>query len=531
MNPYHRHRILPVRHFFNALIIIIGISILHIVAQHDYLLFHILVELFSVVVAFALFSVTWNSRKMIDNTYLIIVGIAAFFIGLLDLFHTITYQGMGVIPGPIYYANQFWIATRFLESITLLIGFLFLSRKIKISFELLFIIYAIISGVIILSILQWKIFPICYVGGAGQTHFKIYSEYIIILILLLALYFLIRNHHFFHRSVYYLLMFSIISTIISEFTFTLYHSNVGLFNQVGHYFKLISFYLIYKANIETGFIKPTEIIYRNLKLSQEEVDHFNKQLQEQIATRDKLFSIIAHDLRSPFMAILGYAELLYKEGDSFERDQVKRISETIYSIGNSTVELLENLLHWSRLKSGTVKAYISKVDLNEIISEVYRLYHEISLKKEVDLKLDMKERVRYVYADSEMIRTVVRNLVANALKFTNNGGTITISTSTYSGQVLVTVADTGVGVKPEDMGKLFGGGDHWTTVGTANEKGSGLGLQLCREFVERNYGKIWAESEPGKGSRFMFTLQKTNPVKNNKEIAITEVNHKGSEVA
>ena len=510
MRPYTRNKTLPVRHFLNVLIIISGISILHIIARRDYLLFHTLVELFSIVVAFALFSVTWNSRKMLDNTYLIIVGIVAFFIGLLDLLHTITYKGMGIIPGTIYYANQFWIATRFLESITLLIGFLFLSKKIRISCELLFMVYAVITGLIILSILQWKIFPVCYLDGSGQTHFKIYSEYVIILILFLAFYFLVKNHHYFHRSVYFLLMFSIISTIISEFCFTLYASNYGLFNQLGHYFKLVSFYLIYKANIETGFIKPTEIIYRNLKLSQEKIDHFNKQLQDQIATRDKLFSIIAHDLRSPFTAILGYAELLYKEGDSYDKEQVKRFSETIYTIGNNTAELLENLLHWSRLKSGTVKAYISEINLHEIIREVYRLYREMALKKEVDLKLELNEGVRTIHADSEMIRTVVRNLVANALKFTDSGGVITINTSSLDGQVLVTVSDTGIGIKPEDISRLFGNADNWTTAGTANEKGSGLGLQLCKEFVEKNNGKIWVESEPGKGSRFMFTLPKTS---------------------
>ncbi len=511
MSPYSRNKTLPVRHFLNAVIISGGIIILHIIARHDYLLFHTLVELFSVIVAFSLFSITWNSRKMLDNQYLIIVGIAAFFIALLDLFHTITYKGMGIIPGTIYYANQFWIATRFLESITLLIGFLFLSKKIKISFELLFVIYTIISGLIILSILQWKIFPVCYIEGVGQTHFKIYSEYIIIFILFLALFFLVKNHHYFHKSVYYLLMFSIISTIISEFCFTLYFSNYGLFNQLGHYFKLGSFYLIYKANIETGFMKPNEIIYRNLKLSQEKVDHYNEQLQEQIETRDKLFSIIAHDLRSPFTAILGYAELLYKEGDSYDKEQVKRFSETIYNIGNSTVELLENLLHWSRLKSGTLKAYISGIDPDEIIREVYRLYHELALKKEVDLKLELDKDVQTVYADSEMIRTVVRNLVANALKFTDKGGVITISTSSYNEQTLVTVSDTGIGIKSGDISKLFVNGSNWTTAGTANEKGSGLGLQLCKEFVEKNNGKIWVESEPGKGSRFMFTIPRIDP--------------------
>ena len=177
--------------------------------------------------------------------------------------------------------------------------------------------------------------------------------------------------------------------------------------------------------------------------------------------------------------------------------------------------LLENLLHWSRIKSGILKAYISKANLDEIIREVYRLYHEMALKKEINLTLALDDGTKIIYADSEMIRTVIRNLVNNALKFTDKGGTIKISTSSYNGQeALVTVSDTGTGIKPEDRDKLFNN-NNWTTSGTANEKGSGLGLQLCREFVEKNNGRIWVESEQGKGSKFMFTLLKTNPLRSN----------------
>ena len=494
------------RSLLNLIMIAVLLVLLHRIARKDYLLFHTLVEFFSIIVAFALFSVTWNSKKMLDNSYLIIVGIAALFIGLLDLFHVLTYRGMHIIPGPSTYASEFWVATRFFESMVFLLGFFFLGKKIRISYELLFLVYSVITVIIIFSILYWKIFPVCYIEGVGQTTFKIWSEYVIILIFFIAMFFLIKNRYYFHKEVYHLLLLSIIFTVISEFYFSLYYSVFGFSNQLGHYFKLAAFYMIYKAIIETGFIKPNEIIYRNLVLSQEKIDQYNKRLQKQIVTRDKLFSLIAHDLRSPFTALLWYAELLYKEGDKYSTEKIREYSESIYKIGNNTVSLLENLLDWARLKAGALKAYLVNFNMSDVIQEMVRLYSEVARNKNISLSIDLSEGVSWVYADREMIKTILRNLISNAIKFTDKGGSVIIKTSNHNNLAMVTVSDTGSGIAAGDMDKIFKEDINWTTRGTDNEKGSGLGLQLCKEFVEKNNGKIWVESEEGKGTRFMFTI-------------------------
>jgi len=177
---------------------------------------------------------------------------------------------MNVISGNIFYANQFWVVTRFIEAATLLIGFWFLRSAKKINADLIFIGYFIISLIAALSILVWHIFPVCFIDGLGQTPFKIYAEYVIITILFIVGYLLYRNRKRFSPQVYRFLTYSLMFTVLSEFCFTLYASNYSAANEYGHYFKLISFFFIYKANVETSFLKPTSILFKNLKDNEEE---------------------------------------------------------------------------------------------------------------------------------------------------------------------------------------------------------------------------------------------------------------------
>lgn len=238
--------------------------------KHGYMLFHTLVELFSIVIAFAVFIVAWNSRKMQDNKYLHVVGISYLFIGALDLLHTLSYNGMNVIPLPGYPANQFWVATRGMEALIFLGGFLMIGRKRKINTELLFLLYFVVSLLIAASILVWQVFPVCFIPGKGQTLFKIVGEYVIILLLLTSLFMLYKRRANFDRKTYQLLVGSIIFAILSECCFATYTTNTGTLNEWGHYGKLISFFLIYKANVQMAFDKPMASIFRELKASETE---------------------------------------------------------------------------------------------------------------------------------------------------------------------------------------------------------------------------------------------------------------------
>ena len=266
--------------FVNYAVITVGLTGLYFTTFINYLVFHSLAEMFSIVIAFSIFVVAWNSKKYILNPYLLFIGIAYLFIAFLDLLHTFAYKGMPLFTDYDYYANQLWVGARYLESITLLLAFMFLRWNKVPKANIVFLVYAVVTSLLITSIFYWKTFPECFVEGSGLTPFKIISEYIICLVLMTALLFLLKSRERFEKKIYYLLFGSIICTIISELAFTFYISNYGFSNLVGHYFKILSFFLIYEAIIKTGIEKPFELIFLDL-------DRVNNGLKKEIEIRLK----------------------------------------------------------------------------------------------------------------------------------------------------------------------------------------------------------------------------------------------------
>ena len=248
-----------------SLLLLVG---LYLTSLYSYLLFHSLAEVFSIVVACGIFMVAWNSRRFLENNYLLFVGIAFLFVAGMDLLHTLGYTGMGVFQGyGTDLPTQLWIAARYLESISLLIAPLFLGRP----FDTKIVFLAYIGAVTLLlgSIFYWDIFPVCFVDGVGLTPFKRISEYLICLILMGAIASLNRKREEFDQRVFRLLIASILLTICSELAFTFYMDAYDFSNMIGHYLKIISFYLIYKAIIETGLVRPYDLLFRNLKQNEE----------------------------------------------------------------------------------------------------------------------------------------------------------------------------------------------------------------------------------------------------------------------
>lgn len=237
---------------------------LYLTTHVNYLLFHALSEVFSIVVAFSLAMIAINSRRYIESPYLLFIGIAYLFIGLLDLLHTLAYKGMPVFSDYDYYANQLWIGARYMESISLLAAFTYLYKERRVNVSATMAVFTLVTAVLTASIFYWKIFPECFIDGQGLTPFKKISEYVICGILLVNIRLLTVNKARFGAGVYRLLMGSLICTIISELAFTFYISNYGFSNLIGHYFKIFSFYLVYRAIIVTGIEEPYELIFREL---------------------------------------------------------------------------------------------------------------------------------------------------------------------------------------------------------------------------------------------------------------------------
>lgn len=241
------------------------------------------------------------------------------------------------------------------------------------------------------------------------------------------------------------------------------------------------------------------------KKALEQIKISEKQLKELNATKDKFFSIIAHDLRSPFNDIIGFSELLRENVNDIDNRESEKYIHIINSTAKKTLILLDNLLDWAKSQTGELSYKPEKIVLSEIILEIIGLKKSLAKAKNISFHYTPTNEIE-LYTDENILKTIVRNLISNAVKFTNIGGHIKILATTNQHQVEISISDNGVGIKDETIHKLFDLSTNVTSPGTANEKGSGLGLVLCKEFVEKLGGKIWVESEEGKGSDFKFTL-------------------------
>lgn len=253
------------RHY--SIIITMGlIIVLFTISSRNYLLFHTLVEGFSIVVAAHIFVLATKTYKYSQHNYLLFLGIAYIFVAVVDFLHTMTYKGMGVFQGlTADTPTQLWVAARFLEASALVLAPCFFSRKF--SKYLIGGIFALVTALVTASILWLKIFPVCFVEGQGLTSFKIVSEFIICAILLGGFYGLLQQKSKFDAVVYRKIAAAIIVTILAELSFTLYQDVYGLMNFVGHILKLISVYLLYQGIVRTGIDEPFDLVFKRLKLT------------------------------------------------------------------------------------------------------------------------------------------------------------------------------------------------------------------------------------------------------------------------
>jgi PAS domain S-box-containing protein len=244
---------------------------LYLSSRYNYLLFHSIAEVFSILIAFAIFVFSWNTRKTISNNYLALLGVAYLFVGVLDLLHVLAYKGMNVFEEPgSNLATQLWIGARFLESLSLLVAPLLWGRRLR--SERAMAGYAVATCLFLISVFAFDLFPTCHLAGTGLTPFKKVAEYIICTILFGALVLLFRSRKEFDPGVFRLLVASVVTTIGAELTFTLYVDVYGFVNLLGHFLKIVSFFFIYKAIIETGLSKPFELLFRTLKQHEQELE-------------------------------------------------------------------------------------------------------------------------------------------------------------------------------------------------------------------------------------------------------------------
>lgn len=237
----------------------------------------------------------------------------------------------------------------------------------------------------------------------------------------------------------------------------------------------------------------------------DELKYYSDELKESNAAKDKLFSVVAHDLKTPFNSTLGLTKILAEDIEVLSPPELKQLMRTLYRESMLSYELLNNLLDWSRSQLKRLNPQPRNIDLQKAVSEIAFEVENLSRAKEITLVVECPEKLM-VFADPPMVHSILKNLVTNAIKFTPAGGKITIGASVKNNFAEVCVSDKGVGIAKEQLEQLFNKVNTATTFGTDNEKGTGLGLQICKEFVELNGGQIHVTSEIGKGSSFCFTL-------------------------
>lgn len=237
-----------------------------------------------------------------------------------------------------------------------------------------------------------------------------------------------------------------------------------------------------------------------------QIQEQKNELSKLNSTKDKLFSIIAHDLKNPFHSIMGFSDLLLRSFDSIDDEKKKEFIALMNDSSSSAYGLLENLLNWARTQTNRIKFNPSSIDVAAIVREVYQIMAVNAQKKGIELVLSEDFKEVFAYADYNMVFTIFRNLVNNALKFTEKSGEISVSTRTRNNRLEISVTDTGIGMTDEEKEKLFHLDKFHTKAGTSGEAGTGLGLIVCREFALIHGSDIRIESEEGRGSTFFFSL-------------------------
>lgn len=259
--------------------------------------------------------------------------------------------------------------------------------------------------------------------------------------------------------------------------------------------------------LENGDILWTGILYDISKRIKAEQTIKNKteQLYKANAEKIKFFSIISHDLKSPLSSIVSFSEILSEQVRKKDWQQIKKYSDIIGFSSHNAMNLLMNLIEWSLSQSGMMQYKPEYFDLTDTISESSLLFTDIAEQKSITLSSELSCKIP-VFGDETMIGSILRNLISNAIKFTHPEGKVHISTKLKQQKIIVSISDTGVGISELCIEKIFSIDGNCSTYGTQNESGTGLGLILCKEFIQKHNGEIWVESETDRGSIFHFTL-------------------------
>jgi signal transduction histidine kinase len=475
----------------------------------SYLFFHSIAEIFIVAVAASVFMVSWSARGYPETQPFVLLGIGYLFVAILEILHALSYQGMNILPVGQDHATKLWISARGLQAIVTL-AFAVLVRVRRTVRSLVgFLAIGGAAAVAILSIFAWDIFPLCFVEGSGVTAFKKASEYVISALLLAAGVLVLPSGETLSRQERALLAAAFVLNAAGEIVFTHYVSAYGTQNLIGHLLTLGSFGLAYQALFATK-VRSRIALVHELQQSTARLEKSERELRAANISKDRFLSIIAHDLRNPLSGFLSLTEVLAGKFHKLTKERIHEMCVLLNDGARQTSGLLESILQWAGAETGRLAAHPSPLPLAELCEGIVEQQQGAARRKNIELECGVAAS-SVAWADANMIATVLRNLVVNAVKFTPRGGSVVVTSARHGAREHIAVADTGLGMSSDDVAKLFRIDVRLASPGTEGERGSGIGLILCHELVSLNQGRIKVTSEPGKGSTFTLVLPAAAP--------------------
>jgi len=274
---------------------------------------------------------------------------------------------------------------------------------------------------------------------------------------------------------------------------------------------IIMFYLRFESKRKAN--KRLEQLNNQIVKQNNELEKLNKELENANREKDKIFSIIGHELRNPLYWFQNLTEMLSVRYNTMPTEKVQKSLVSLDESAKNAFHLMDNLLHWSRSRLNRITPKITGQSLDKLISESIRMYETIIKYKGIQLTTRLPKNT-YIKVDPDLFTCVVRNLISNAIKFTPENGVIEITCESEKENIIISVSDSGIGIQQKNTKAIFDMNSDFSTSGLMNEKGSGLGLKLCKEFVEMNGGRIWIGNSQHKGTNFSFTVSTWNEIVN-----------------
>ena len=413
-----------------------------------------------------------------NNTHLLLFGLSKIFQSFAWLFFFIRAETFSVSLFNTLIPNTFVLVSYYLESIVML---MLVKDRSKRDYKLQTLVLVI--GLLGLYVAVW-------LNVLASVRISLVSFIIFLLLITPVLRFLTETRSSLFKKLlgvnYCVLIIAVVVRIVHPF----FKSSTSLYS--GDPVQKIIFLIVFLMMIISG------VGYLLLLQEEKEI-----QVKSLLDDKDKFFSIIAHDLRGPFTGIIGGTQLLLE--NQFSQKETRELIELIHESSKNTSSLLDNLLTWAQSQTGGLEFRPEKIEISLVVEKTKKLLESVAKTKNISIDIQIEDK-QYVYADMNMLETIFRNLLANAIKFTRNNGKIVLSVRKERSLTIFSVQDSVIGIAPRKIENLFKIDEKHTTLGTNQEIGTGLGLLLCKDFIEKHGGEIWVKSQIGKGSDFEFSI-------------------------